>query len=589
MKRSIMCVVALMLSLCMLIPAEIITADAKEKFYSSATTVSIKEHIEEDAGLGTYATAQGSCTDGKFAYFAINDGTTTLLKYDTTTWKLVKKSKKVNLDHANDMTYNSKKDVIVVAHNAPNYNIISYIDPDTLKVIKTRKIKYKIYSISYNEKYDRYVVGLSGTYNFAILNSSFKLIKKHKGYKSGYVRQGADSDNDYIYFVQSGGGGNLIVIYNWSGKLIDTISVDKSLEIENIFHVKNCIYITLHYYGNYIYRIGISNKTAIKYKISFEPNGAQGYMKDITVTYSKEKALPKCTYEKEDYFFGGWIIKRNNYNDYYGKKTAYSDSAWLKKNQIYEYSLFSDCQKVKNLVKYGNVTATAFWISNKYRVYYDSNGGEGHIPLMDVNYNDVFSLSENTMTKNGYIFTGWTARRDYDSKVYGYAKGKKVPKWLDEKDAHSLYVFEDGQKVSKLTYDLGVTFSAKWQLAFNFSKDGEVLNEYIGTDEDVIFPKENESVREIAKRAFADNETMVTVTIPETIDTLGDDVFSGCVNLNKIYFDHAIPEKITDTSLESPLLKKCYLKTDTDDIFIGYYTGRYLYNLFLNKYSVLFI
>lgn len=588
MKRSVMCIVALVLTLCILIPANIITADAKQKFYQTATTTAIKNNIEKDAGFNKYATAQGSCTDGKYAYFAINNGYTKILKYDVNTWELKKKSSNLSLGHANDMAYNPKDDVIVVANNAPDYNIITFIDPDTLEILGTKKLKYKIYSIAYNEKYDQYVVGISGTYDFAILDSSFKRIKRYEGYESGYLRQGADCDNDYLYFVQSGGGGNIIVIYNWSGELVDTVAVDKALEIENIFHVGNVMYITLHYYGNYVYRIGISDKTAIKFKVNFDSNGGSGEMDSITVTYGKEKSLPACTFEKEGYIFGGWIMKRDSYNKYYGKKTAYSDSSWLKKKSVYEYSLYEDKAKVSKTTNVGDVTATAFWISETYRVYYDSNGGEGYIPFRTVGYDESFTLDKSNMTKSGFIFAGWTAVREYDQKVYGYAKGKKKAAWLYPEDVYKEYVFEDCEEVSELTYDLGVTFRAVWLSAFNFTENKSVLVSYIGIDENVVFPEENNKVTTIAENAFADNSTMKTVTIPKTITTVGDNAFHNCTQLCDIYFDGSMPLLVSNTAFDSPNNKKCYLRTEQYDVFLGWYFSGYSYRYLYSVYSDLF-
>lgn len=589
MKRTIMCIVALMVTLCILIPANIITADAKEEFYQSATTLAIKNNIEKDAGFGKYATAQGSCTDGKYAYFAVNDGNTTLLKYDVNTWELKKKSNNIDLGHANDMTYNSKENVIVVANNAPDYNIISFVDPDTLKVIKTKKIKFKIYSIAYNEKYDRYVVGISGTYDFAILDSSFKKLKRCTGYESGYLRQGADCDDNYLYFAQSGSSGNQLVIYNWSGKLVDTVAINKSLEIENIFHVENTVYITLHYAGNYVYRIGINDDTAIKYNVHFDSNGAKGDMDSITVSYGKEKALPECTFEKENYIFAGWIARRDSSNKYYGKKSPYSESEWLDKEDIYEYTLYDNKQKVSKTTSVGDVTLTAFWTAKEYRVYYDSNGGEGHMPLRTVKYYEIFTLDKNKMTKNGYVFAGWTAKREYDGKVYGYKKNQSTPKWLYPDDVYKEYVFTDCQEVSKLTYDLGVTFVAKWCLAFNFSNDGTVLQSYVGSDEEVVFPNDCDNVNEIASEAFAHNDTMVSVTIPQSVDTVKDKAFFDCNKLSTIYFEKSLPTNVDKTAFNTLNTKKCYLKTGNDnDIFLGYYTNSLSYDNMLSMYSALF-
>ncbi len=579
MKRSITCIIALIISLSMLIPANIITADAAANFYNSATIAPIRNHIEKDAGLGNHVTVQGACTDSKYAYFAVNAGYTTILKYNVNTWELVKKSSGNPLGHANDMTYNSHLDKIVVAHNSPDYDVISFVDPDTLRIVETRKIKHKIYSISYNAKYNTYVVGLSGTYNFAFLDNSFEEIEKIEGYKSGFLRQGGDCDDNYIYFVQSGGGGNLIVVYDWYGNLVDTISVNKSLEIENIFHVGNTVYCTLHYYGNFVVRLGISDKTAIKYTIKFEPNGGSGKMDNLTVTYGKDKLLPACTFKRENYTFGGWIMERDSYKTTLGKKSPYSKDEWLKDDKLYEYSLFKDKNKVSKTTNVGNVTARAFWIADNYQVNYDPNGGEGEIPSRTVYYDEMFNIAESNLVKQGYVFTGWTVHRDVDGKVYGYGKDKDTPAWLLPKHVAKPYVFKESQQTSKLTYDGSVTFLAHWQLAFNFSKDGTELNSYIGVDTKVDFPKEYNKVNKICDEAFANNTTIISVNIPNTIDIVGKNAFNNCTALREIHFDMHMPKNVDCTAFNSPYAKRFYYSNGhQNDIFIGLYTGSFSYD-----------
>lgn len=577
MRRSIMCIVAFLISLSILIPANVLTTKAAGGFYDVATMVSIKNNIEKDAGLGNYATVQGACTDSTYAYYAVNTGYTTLLKYNVNTWELVSKSSGNYLGHANDMTYNSDLGLIVVAHNAPEYDVISYVNPDSLRIVDTVKIKHKIHSISYNASYDMYVAGLSGTYDFVILDSEFKEIEKYKGYETGLLRQGGDCDDNYIYFVQSGGGGNLIVIYDWAGNLVDTVSVNKSQEIENILHVGNTVYITLHHYGNFIHRIGISDKTAIKFKVSFDANGGDGYMDDITVTYGKETQLPKCKFTRENYTFGGWIMKRNSYNTTLGKKSPYGKAGWIKEENLYEYSLFEDQNKVSKTTNVGNVTATAFWIADSYLVNYDADGGEGTLPSRTVAYDEVFKIDEHNMVKHGYVFTGWTATRSFDNKMYGYGKDHDTPAWLKPQHVATPYIFKDSQEVSKLTFDGEVTFKAHWQLAFNFSQDGTELQSYIGIDETIDFPKEYTKVSKICDNAFANHQTIKSVNIPETINTVGKDVFSGCTSLKEIHFNKNLPQNVDKTAFNSPNPKRFYLNKENKEIFIGLYTSGYSY------------
>ncbi|MBQ2971179.1 MAG: InlB B-repeat-containing protein [Ruminococcus sp.] len=589
MKRTLMCIASLVLCLLLLIPANIVTADAADDFYDTATMVAIRNHIEKDGKFGNHVTVQGACTDQKYAYIAVNNGYTTILKYDVNTWELKKKSEPLALDHANDMTYNPNSDLLVVANNSPNFDTISFVDPETLTIVKTQKIKYKIYSISYNSKYNKYVCGLSGGYDFIILDNKFKKIEKYEGYKSGLLRQGCDCDDDYLYFVQSGSGGNLIVIYDWSGKLVDTVSVNKSYEVENIFHVGKTFFTTLHYYGNYIYRLGLNDSTAIKFTIKYDKNGGSGSMENQTVTYGKEQKLTKCAFEKENYFFGGWIMTRNSYKTTSGKKTPYSKTEWLSSKDLYEYSLYADNSKVSKTTNLGNITAKAFWIAEKYTVNYDNNGGEGELPPRTVGYDEIFKIDTHNMTRQGYIFTGWTAIRDFDNKVYGFQKDQTTPSWLKEKDVETPYVFSDSQEVSKLTYDGAVTFRAHWQLAFNFSNDATELLSYVGTDENVVFPAEFDKVSKIAEEAFKDNQTMCCVTIPATIDTVGKNAFLGCDALREIHFDHSLPKNVERSAFDSSLLKRCYLKNEKEEIFIGMYASDISYNFLVNICDLFFL
>ena len=280
-------------------------------FFKTAELLELKEHIEDDAGMNEFATVQGGCTDGHYAYFAVQQANTTILKYDMKTWKLADKAEKMNsLGHANDMTYNNKLDRILVANNGPDYHILTVLDPDTLKKVGTVKLKLEVYGIAYNPEKDIYVVGISGGYQFAFLNSDFKVIKKFKGKNTGYTRQGCDCDQNYIYFSQSGGD-NIVAVYDYSGKYVDSVSIGHKHEVENIFHVGSYFYTTLHHYGNSLQRIGLSNQTEIRYNVYYDPGDGVGKMKPTSVHYGHSIPLRKNTLRKDGYFFGGWRASRS--------------------------------------------------------------------------------------------------------------------------------------------------------------------------------------------------------------------------------------------------------------------------------------
>ena len=294
-----LCVLTVTANLC----AAGVAADSG--FFSKVDMLHIRSHIEEDAGCGSGATVQGACADGEYAYFAFMNGSVcNIAKYDAHSWEYIGKEKIINMGHSNDMTYNSDKDYLVVANNAPYYDVITLIDPDTLSPIKDVKIDEDIYSISYNAKRKCYVVGLSGTYDFALLDSDFEVIKEFEGVKTGYTRQGGDCDDDYIYFVQSGGH-NLLVVYDYEGNHITDIPMDDTDEVENIFHIGYTFYTSLYYRGNTLYRIGFDPTSSIAYHISYDPGTGEGEMKGTNVEYGESTKLRPCSFTKEGYLFAG--------------------------------------------------------------------------------------------------------------------------------------------------------------------------------------------------------------------------------------------------------------------------------------------
>lgn len=261
MKTKFLCVIITAICIIVLLLNHIFISEFETVFYPTAMLTEVKLNLERDADIYTYSAVQGACTDGRYAYFAIDNGSTTLLKYDIKNWYLVKKATHTTLGHANDMTFNKNTGQIIVSNNSPDFDTITFLDPETLKITTSKKISHNIYSISYNPYNDRYVVGISGGFDFAILNSNFETISTHKGYNSSFIRQGNDCDRNYIYFAQSGNAENIIVVYNWSGELVDIVNISLPHEIENIFHTKDTMYVSLFQYTNTVCKINISKKT----------------------------------------------------------------------------------------------------------------------------------------------------------------------------------------------------------------------------------------------------------------------------------------------------------------------------------------
>lgn len=242
-------------------------------FLSSAPLFEVYTKMKETFGITAYLCIQGACTDGTYGYFMMDNTVEDaekhynyIVKIDLATGEAVKLSEKINLGHANDACYNPDTGRIVVACNAPDREVIRFVDPETLEVTGEKHLSVEIFGITYNAYTGQYVVGLSGGRNLAILDSDFKVIRKlntdyssyHKDVIYDYtmgedlLSQGIDSDGKYIYFVFSAKAKNsnwidYLVAFDFDGKHQFTKRIPgTSYEVENIFHVGKDIYFSCH-------------------------------------------------------------------------------------------------------------------------------------------------------------------------------------------------------------------------------------------------------------------------------------------------------------------------------------------------------
>lgn len=549
-------------------------ADASSGFFSKVDMLFIDSHTEGYVGLGNAAPAQGACTDGKYAYFGfVSGGVCTLAKFDVNTWEYVAKEQIINMGHSNDMTYNPDKDYLVVANNAPYYDVVTLINPDTLAPIKDVQIKEDIYSIAYNAKRKCYVVGLSGTYDFAILDDEFKVKEKFEGIKTGYTRQGCDCDDDYIYFVQSGGS-NILVIYDYDGKHITDIPMTSSDEVENIFHVGNTFYTSLFYYGNKLYRIGFNNATKITYNVSYDPNGGEGEMKSTTVTYGESTKLEPNAFTRDGYFFAGWRARRTSDGKYIGYANGADDYDWLDEADVYNYVLYDDEEPVSTTVRYGNVKLYAEWIADRYEVHYNSGEGVGEDYWLSADHFEELTVPELNYTHEGYILDGYFVQRESDGRVYGYRSGSDKPEWLAPSDAREYYRFRAGDTYSAMTSEGVVNMTAQYKYAYTFGEDGSTLVEYVGVDEKVNIPSNDGELKTLAEGAIKDNEIMKDLYIPAGVNAMQKQSITNCPKLRNIFFEGDLPEELDGdcyVGQGSPLV---YEIRDGQPFCIGFLTGK---------------
>jgi len=430
-----------------------------------------------------------------------------------------------------------------------------------------------IYSIAYNASNDTYIAGISGTYNFAVLDEDFKQIKRIKGVNTGYTRQGCDCDDKYIYFVQSGGE-NVVVIYDYSGKQVDMIPLGHSHEVENLFHVGKNFFLTLHYYGNSVQRVGMSENTRICFDVLYDAAGGSGTMDKTTVHYGTDTPLRKNAFIKPGYFFGGWRMQHNYDSKTMACRLGSTAVEWLDAKDAYNPSLVTDGAKVSQLTRIGDVWATAFWIAEYYGIYFDSDEAEGWMSPETVAYAQDYYLPVNEFRKEGYIFGGYVLSRDYDGRVYGYRKGSKNPEWLESKDVDKMKYFAEGERVSKLTYDGAVTFRATFRFAFAFDDARENLLSYIGVDERVHIPNEEGTVRGIAAGAITDNTTMTELYLPATVTTVEKGALENCQSLKAIVLEGEWPENFDRESVLGGIRPYVYELRDGVKLCLGFYADR---------------
>lgn len=198
-----------------------------------------------------FTVMQGGCSDGRYMYLILENNKKAMdiiFKVDMTTWEVVKQSEPLPLHHGNGMGYNSKENILIVSHNTGAVNDISLINPETLEIIETKTLKFGIYGIYHNPEKDWYVVGISGSSAFAILDSNFVELGYYEGNNIGLANQSISCDSKYIYVGNSGVGVNpgveVVKIYDWMGEYKGIFRVDSVSEQEALIPINGKNYIT---------------------------------------------------------------------------------------------------------------------------------------------------------------------------------------------------------------------------------------------------------------------------------------------------------------------------------------------------------
>lgn len=214
-----------------------------------------------------YDTLQGSCTDGAYAYYLLNNrsaGKCKIVKVKRSNLKVVMVSGALDVAHGNDMTYDAHKRRLVIVHSTgADPKRLTSVNPNTLTVTESKHVQIPkklpggsladaagataFTGIGYSSGRKQYAVLLSHNYNFVLLDANLDPVQYVKvSKKNNYVVQGIDATDDYIMVAQSPKSSkqkyNIITVYDWDGRYISKINVKKGYEIESIYHVGSKYY-----------------------------------------------------------------------------------------------------------------------------------------------------------------------------------------------------------------------------------------------------------------------------------------------------------------------------------------------------------
>lgn len=255
-------------------------AEAIAQGYSfKAELTTIKNFGTKTIGGELFKSAQGIASDGTYLYFILKlqpDAASVIVK-TTLKGKEVAVSNKFDLGHANDMTYDSISNCLIVAHGSSSKNTangndngrrLSFIDPDTLKLKYTQAdilpSGYAAGAIAYDATNNRFIlsrggksfriVSVSSKYTVTGISNGSRVERSVEG-SENYTAQGMGCDGKYVYFPMSGNKNNIIVVYTLSGSYVTTFTLPTSMESESISFVNGKMYICFNNNGAVIARV----------------------------------------------------------------------------------------------------------------------------------------------------------------------------------------------------------------------------------------------------------------------------------------------------------------------------------------------
>lgn len=205
-----------------------------------------------DGLMSHYVVQQGAATDGEYGYFLVLsnvDNACAIFKVSLTDWSIVETVYNVPVEHGNDLTYNPVTGQLIAVHCKPTKNRLSFIDPATLEVTGTLDMPIDMCSLSYNAARNQYVIGHYDNRHFSIADADFNIIATYDTAEGTLHNQGSDCDDRYIYLLEWDKKklhSNSIVVYDWEGNHVSTITVKSMSEVEAILHTDDTLVIAFY-------------------------------------------------------------------------------------------------------------------------------------------------------------------------------------------------------------------------------------------------------------------------------------------------------------------------------------------------------
>ena len=203
---------------------------------------------------------QGGGTDGKYAYYALINKTTSpetavISKYDLDTMELVMTSKVLPTGHTNDITYDSKNHRLVISSGTDGWCGTTFLNPDTLEIIDYKVAPIGNRGMEYLPSTDQYIIA-SG-YTIYTTDSSLNPISSFPCQNPQYVTQGLTCDEKYVYDVRytNSAGVHYIVIHDMQGNYIGSARMTGiNYEPENLIIHNGIFYLGCNH-SNSVYRL----------------------------------------------------------------------------------------------------------------------------------------------------------------------------------------------------------------------------------------------------------------------------------------------------------------------------------------------